>query len=377
MKILRILGIVAAVHVVAVVLLFSIQGCSSDNKSTPSSPAATTDNAPATVQFNSSANASPVTPVTGADLNPATSADPAPGISFNGSSTLYSPTRPGTPAATAIASSAPVTNVTPAATYSVVKGDNFSKIAGKYHLTSAELAKANNLKLSSPLKVGQKLIIPGKAVPAAAGGSTYSSADTASGTTTYKVKAGDSLRLIAKHNGTTVAELKSLNHLKSDGVRVGQELKLPTGVGPAPAAAAVVDTSSAPVSVDAAPEPAKNAGGQITHTVKPGEKLGTIAKKYGVTVGELATANNISDPGKIRAGQELVIPNGSAPAGKSAKPGALTEPAPPSPPAGGDLDSGLKPTSEEPPVIKVDDTPPAPAPDASSATDNSGAPKNP
>lgn len=376
MKILRILGIVAAVHVVAVVLLFSIQGCSSNNKSTPSSPAATADNAPATVQFNSPGNVSPVTPVASADLNPATSTSPAPGISFNGSSTLYSPTRPGTSAATAIASSAPVTNVTPAATYSVVKGDNFSKIAGKYHLTSAELAKANNLKLSSPLKVGQKLIIPGKAVPASAGGATYSNADTAAGTTTYKVKAGDSLRLIAKHNGTTVAELKSLNHLKSDGVRVGQELKLPTGVGPAPAAAAVVDTSSAPASVVAAPEPTKNAGGQVTHTVKPGEKLGTIAKKYGVTVGELATANNISDPGKIRAGQELVIPNGSAASGKSVKAGAFTEPAPP-PPATGDLDSGLKPTSEEPPVIKVDDAPPAPAPDTSSSPDNSGAPKNP
>jgi LysM repeat protein len=106
--------------------------------------------------------------------------------------------------------------------------------------------------------------------------------------------------------------------------------------------------------------------------VKAGEKLSTIAKKYGVTVGELATANNISDPSKIRAGQELVIPNGSAPSEKSTPAAASPEPTL-TPPTSGDLDSGLKPTATEPPVIKVDDsngtdtttTPPPPTTDGS------------
>lgn len=45
-------------------------------------------------------------------------------------------------------------------------------------------------------------------------------------TTTYTVKAGDSLYKIAKKYHVTVAQLKSWNHLKSDMIRVKQKLKV-------------------------------------------------------------------------------------------------------------------------------------------------------
>jgi LysM repeat protein len=350
MKIHKTLGIVLAVHVVVIAMLFAIQGCSSTTKSAPSAadnvspvvqPASTIDPTPVVV-----ANASPA----GADLNPATT-DATPTLNLNTGSGYYSPTRPGTPAAAAIESSAPVADVTPVATYVVVKGDSLSKIAVKYHLTRSALAKANGLKSGSMVKIGQKLIIPGKAssagtyVPAAAG------TDNGPSGVTYKVKAGDSLRLIAKHNGTTAAALRSVNHLKSDNVRVGQVLRLPAGSTPA-ASAPVAEATTAPDTTTA--ESTTNADGRTTHTVKAGEKLSTIAKKYGVTVGAIATANNISDPSKIRAGQQLVIPNGSN-SGEPAAPAATSTDTTP-PPASGDLDSGLKPTATEPPVIKVDDS---------------------
>ncbi len=360
MKILKILGIVAAVHVVAVVLLFAIQGCSSTNK-TEATPAQV-DNTAAPAQLSPTPVASsPVTPMNGADLNPATAPAPTATVSFNDSQTLYSPTRPGTPAADAIATSAPVSNVTPAATYSVVKGDSLSRIAAKYHITAAELAKANNLRLSTPLQIGHKLIIPGKPSAAPAGG-----AETApGGASTYTVRSGDSLKLIAKRSGTTVSALKSLNRLKSDSVRVGQELRLPPGATPITASAPPDMTSA---TFPAAPSEAVKGATGVTYTVKSGEKLGTIARKYGVTVGELATANNISDPGKIRAGQQLVIPNASAAGATSPKAG----PAAP-PPPDQDLDNGPKPSTEEPPVIKVDSGSSAPSSTAAPAPADSGA----
>ncbi|HSY54324.1 MAG TPA: LysM peptidoglycan-binding domain-containing protein [Opitutaceae bacterium] len=377
MKILRILGIVAAAHVVAITLLFAIQGCSSTSKSVPPTVAATTDNPSAAVQFNSSNDPAPVTPPAGADLNPATAPEALP-VSLASSPVLYSPTRPGTSAAAAIEASTPLSNVTPVATYVVAKGDSLSKIAGKYHLTRSELAKANGLKSNSTIKIGQKLIIPGKASPAGTTSAAASATDAGtSGATIYKVKAGDSLRLIAKHNGTTLAALRSLNHLKSDSVRVGQQLKIPSGATPAVSPVAA-ETAATPDTTTAAP--VKNADGLVTHTVKAGEKLGAIAKKYGVTVGELATANNISDPGKIRAGQQLVIPNGTAASSKPATVSTPAETETPTPPASGDLDNGLKPTATEPPVIKVDDATaaPAPMPDAPPpTTDNSATPTTP
>jgi len=51
-----------------------------------------------------------------------------------------------------------------------------------------------------------------------------------------------------------------------------------------------------------------------THTVQPGETLGSIARLYGVTIEQLAFANGIANPNLIFAGQVLRIP-GTAPAG--------------------------------------------------------------
>lgn len=44
---------------------------------------------------------------------------------------------------------------------------------------------------------------------------------------TYKVKAGDSLEKIARIHGTTVQVLKDLNHMTSDKIVVGKNLKIP------------------------------------------------------------------------------------------------------------------------------------------------------
>ncbi|MFM7603635.1 MAG: LysM peptidoglycan-binding domain-containing protein, partial [Prosthecobacter sp.] len=43
----------------------------------------------------------------------------------------------------------------------------------------------------------------------------------------YTIKQGDSLSVIAKRNGTTVAKLKAANGLKSDFIRAGKTLKIP------------------------------------------------------------------------------------------------------------------------------------------------------
>jgi LysM repeat protein len=53
--------------------------------------------------------------------------------------------------------------------------------------------------------------------------------------------------------------------------------------------------------------PAVNADGSL-HTVQPGETLRRIAESYGVSVEELAAANQIVNPNLIFAGQVLVIP---------------------------------------------------------------------
>ena len=75
-----------------------------------------------------------------------------------------------------------------------------------------------------------------------------------------------------------------------------------------------------------------------THTIRSGETLSALAKKFGTTVKELAKANNISNPNKIMAGQKLAIPDGfdrpsssngsSRPGGSSGNTGGTSTSAP-------------------------------------------------
>jgi lipoprotein NlpD len=46
----------------------------------------------------------------------------------------------------------------------------------------------------------------------------------------------------------------------------------------------------------------------VRHVVRPGQTLYRIARAYGLSVEELAAANEISDPTSLRVGQELLIP---------------------------------------------------------------------
>ena len=50
----------------------------------------------------------------------------------------------------------------------------------------------------------------------------------------------------------------------------------------------------------------------LTHVVRKGDNLSSIAKTYRVSVDAIKRANNIKDANKIRIGQKLEIPGGSA-----------------------------------------------------------------
>lgn len=186
--------------------------------------------------------------------------------------------------------------------------------------------------------------------------------------TSYTVKSGDSLWTVAKKNSLTVAQLASANGLANNAsLRPGQKLKIPSRPPAAetPAAAKAADTAAATATLSSA-----KPSDVVKHTVKSGDTLGAIARTYGVRQGDIAVANNISDPAKIRPGMELIIPGWNAAGarfGKSpTKASAATKGSEPKPP----LSIELPPAAETPatpppatvPVIKIDESPVAPAP---------------
>lgn len=174
---------------------------------------------------------------------------------------------------------------------------------------------------------------------------------------TYTVVRGDSLWSLAKKHNLTVAELAAANSLSASApLQLGQRLVIP-GKSAAPVAETPV--------ISATPEP-KPTSESVVHVVKPGETLGAIARRYQVTVGEIATTNNITDPAKIRPGRELIIPGWQAPGSKpvvrspATQAPATTRPVAPVirlPAPDQDLDAGLKPGGEVP-VIKIEEPSP-------------------
>lgn len=107
-----------------------------------------------------------------------------------------------------------------AETHVVEKGETFYSISRSYGITVDELLKANNLEQGAVLKAGQKLTVPGDETPATSSVSTEN----------YTVAKGDTLYSIARKNGTTVDEVRSLNGFTEATVlKVGQVIKLPDG----------------------------------------------------------------------------------------------------------------------------------------------------
>ena len=152
--------------------------------------------------------------------------------------------------------------------YVVKKGDSLYSIAKRYNTTVKDITRLNNL-TSNNLTVGQQLII---AID-----------DNATSTpTTYKdyvVKKGDSLYSIANKNNITVDELKKINNLTSNMLSIGQVLKLPTQ--------------------DKVEEIAM-------YTVQKGDSLYSIAKKFGITVDEIKSLNNLTS-NNLAIGEQLMI----------------------------------------------------------------------
>lgn len=181
--------------------------------------------------------------------------------------------------------------------------------------------------------------------------------------TTYTVKSGDSLWSIANKNKLSYQELAAANNLKTNAaLQPGQKLIIP-GKTPHPAAAPATTapaaaTTSAVKPADTAPAKA----GGVRHTVRSGETLGTIAQKYGVKQRDLAIANNITDPLKLPAGKELVIPGWDSANPKSSKSAAKSPAATAAKPSADPALFAPPATDQAPPVISAQPAVPAEVP---------------
>lgn len=153
--------------------------------------------------------------------------------------------------------------------YTVKSGDSLWAIAKRYGITVDELKRANNL-TSNTLSIGQKLTIPSK-----------ETVTPSQDYTLYTVKSGDNLYSIARRYGLTMNELMEYNNLATTLLSIGQVLKIPTKQTITPS--------------------------ETTYVVKSGDSLYSIARKYNTTVNDLMKYNNLTS-NLLSIGQTLKIP---------------------------------------------------------------------
>lgn len=111
-----------------------------------------------------------------------------------------------------------------------------------------------------------------------------------SASTTYNVKPGDTLYVIALKNNLSVSEIKLANHLNSDTIYSGQKLIL----GKATSSSTTTSTKTTTKSNN-------------TYTVKSGDTLSKIASNHNMSLSQIATLNQISNVNVLRVGQVLKI----------------------------------------------------------------------
>ena len=148
-------------------------------------------------------------------------------------------------------------------------GDTLSDLAIQYHTTVAELVRLNDIQNPNLIYAGETLIVP--------------SANEQTGQSqVYTVKRGDTLSEIAMKYGTTVQAIARDNNISNVNlIYPGQKL-------------VIRDTC-------------RYDCGHRIYTVKPGDSLWTIARRYNTTIAYIVRLNRIQNPRLIYPGQEFRI----------------------------------------------------------------------
>ncbi|TDA69956.1 MAG: LysM peptidoglycan-binding domain-containing protein [Clostridia bacterium] len=161
--------------------------------------------------------------------------------------------------------------------YWVQPGDTLYLLSQRTGLPLEEIQRINDVDFDH-LQVGQQIFLP-LAKP---------------GTFTYTAKEGESLFLLARRFGTTVAALQAANNLVGGQVWAGQIILVPQGP--------IQELPAPPVGP--APAPAEKV---ILYRVQPGETLSEIALRYGSSPAAIYETNNLHSD-ILMPNQPLYVP---------------------------------------------------------------------
>lgn len=173
--------------------------------------------------------------------------------------------------------------------HTVLSGETLSSIANRYGVTVTRLKRSNRL-TSNTLHIGDKLEIPAREQPRAS-----SSGVRAPQSKIHVVRTGETLSEIAESYGIGLSKVRTANGLRSNNLRVGQRLVIPA------------TAKNLEGGAKANASRASSSGGEKVHTVRAGDTLSGIARRYGTSVAKLKAVNNLKN-NNLRIGARLMLP---------------------------------------------------------------------
>jgi LysM repeat protein len=178
--------------------------------------------------------------------------------------------------------------------HTVRPGDTLSGLAQRYGTDVDSLARANQLRDPDRIVAGHGLAVPGTAARRARRATPL----------TYRVRPGDTVWDIARRSGTSVRAVLEANDLRASAlIHPGQVLRLPRG-----AARHLTAVTSSVRTGKGARGAAGTKTRRVVHVVRPGDTAWGVARRYGVPLTGILRANGLDASARILPGRKLVLP---------------------------------------------------------------------
>jgi len=182
-------------------------------------------------------------------------------------------------------------------THKVTNGDTLWNISKQYNISLNLILALNNIKDKDSLSIDQIIKIPQDNLPTA----DYDM---------YIVKKGETLWSIAQKYNLSVDLILATNNLaNSELISIGQQIEIPSSKSTAPETNIIT-----PLVIDKKNDNMNNNISQpenaepIVYTIKAGDNLWNISRKYGVSVEVIFDVNNLRDKDSLSLGQKIEIP---------------------------------------------------------------------
>jgi LysM repeat protein len=192
--------------------------------------------------------------------------------------------------------------------HKIKQGESLGSIAELYKVSASNIREWNNIS-GNKIIAGTTIKIYSDASPNVVSNNVSQKTELTSESINHQIQSGETIIAISELYGVSVDDIKRWNNLSSSKIIAGKTLIIYSNSN---GTHKVSNTTVTPKTVKSE-----------VHKVKKGETLGGIAEKYQVSISSIQQLNNING-NKIKAGQELKIPNQTSTTSQKSKEGLHT-----------------------------------------------------